>query len=287
MNIYTGFRVSLRTTLENLAVLNTASAGLQKLSNAKAARLAARTLAERADNFCAQRHLVLMDNAKPASDSWRSIQHESLLESVLREQDERQEKCRLSPVRDPAHDCDITLSLRFHPDTGDVLGMVQEERAGALDWLTSQGEVQEYSYFTSSERPKHMALDDWEARGKNWRRVLGSNSVCLTNTTRPTRVEASEVARAMPTLDERVSRLAKNRLLESAIATAMPSGKGTEVDASTRMRIATRIVMDTDDAMKTPGTLLHAEYKALQDRYRSFLPADLTQHFTKAFGELP
>jgi hypothetical protein len=85
----------------------------------------------------------------------------------------RQKEILGSGLRDPEVDFDFELSIL--PHEGRIYGMVFSERPHWVNRWLAKDEVEDFSYWNSTDRPDGVSEEEWGTRGGIWQRIFQAN----------------------------------------------------------------------------------------------------------------
>lgn len=279
--IYSGFIIDAGSAQANLALLSSIKEPVQRLVNKKHFK----TIQDRAvallDKFYAGKLLSSNEAADtdkaehkdgPLADysAWAYCGHQVEAE---------QRKCRQSLERSPFYDCDVELFLRMHPETGALLGYLQEERVGVYDYLLTVDGIREYGYWNNSDQPDEVSEQEWEKRGQDWKLLLDGPFAVFCVKWEPISWDDSTVAGSMPSLQKRAQNLASEELIDRAIR-AQLSHEATHKPNTVRSASfagVSRAMQKAQTEMDTEGAALNLEFKKLCAHYEQVLLPQLTQ----------
>lgn len=262
-------------------MLGRARSAIQALVDAKQAQLVACQIAEKVDAYC-----LLRNEGLPLEPEWAEIESSTVWWAVVDPLHAEQRKCRGSMERSPIIDCDVELTVYMDPVSGVLLGYPQEERVGAYDHLLTLAGVREFGYWNNTDQPEGVSDEEWERRAKLWNQVLDEPDIARLSLRWEPRFEEREaVLAALPTLEQRVARKAKNRVLHQQIQAHYKAHPEDARRAS--LAGVSRVIRLTEQAMASEGSDLHQQLVAAQAEIAPLLVAELGKHMFSSFKELP
>lgn len=279
--IYNGFCVDAGSTASSLTVLGQIRPSVQKLVDAKQAKLVASRIASKADTYSLLRH-----QGEPLPTKWAECTDSSIWWTVVDALHKEQRACRASYERSPLIDCDVELTLYLHAATGRILGYLQEERVGVYDHLVATPGVFEFGYWNNTDQPDGVSEEDWEQRAQQWNDVLDdAQAARFSMRWEPGLEEREAVLAALPSFEERVNEKARNILLHKHLEAHRLAHPEEQKSAS--FSGVMRVVRTVEEGMATPGSELHNALEQEIQRVTPLLVQDLGKHVFSDFGKLP
>lgn len=126
------------------------------------------------------RFLVLsaVDQLDAIAHSPGEVPAEGLVDGALGNYWERTAKLKSTNRRDPAVDTEITITCGVHD--GSVIGLVRSEFANSVINVLTQAQVAStFNYWNNDEPDPDVSESEWDARGKIWDEVLGTDAGLL------------------------------------------------------------------------------------------------------------
>ena len=182
-------------------------------------RQMAELCAEILDDYAAYPYDSFLEKAKSLNKNFHGesaliLAHQTMLEHM--------DKVRNSNKSDTEYDFECEFSV--HPIRGKILMMLFTEQPEYTQIIESMPEVSEYYYY-DEEPPTGISQKEWDRRQADWDKALGMNSGSLNKNGIPSYngfmvrcvdthrlASIEEVLAAMPSLDERVNRIATNNV---------------------------------------------------------------------------
>lgn len=285
--IYNGVRVNAGNALANLNLVAALHPGLQELVNIKSAKVHAQRLTEEVDHFCAMRYRLAQGDGTSAPEDWEKKKAIRVWWSVQEEILNRQRDCRQSMRRAPVEDCDVELFLRVDPETGMLLGYLQEERVGAQEFLCRADGIEEYGYWNNSDQPENLSEEEWGQRGKAWAAVLAGDRPCFTVRWEPTFNTMAQIAAHFPSLADRAAARAKRHLQDQAYAQWCQELRARGDEEPKSFAPVARLMRQTDEAMTQEGGALVEPLAYWTAVFQQVLPLDLSECMNLTFGQIP
>lgn len=283
--IYSGFIIDAGSAHANLALLSAIKEPVQALVNKKHFKTIQDNATRLIDKFYAGqlRPKAAEEKDGPLEDysAWAYCGH-------TMEQEQRE--CRTSQQRSPFYDCDVELFLRMHPDTGALLGYLQEERVGVYDYLLTVPGIREYGYWNNTDQPEELTEEEWAARGEAWELVLDGPYAVFCVKWQPCSWDDSSVAGPLPSLESRVQQLAREELVDSAIRAQLEKEKTEKGDGVRSASLAgvSRAMRKAQEAVDTEGDPLNLEFKELCAKHEGMLLPELTRQLLQTpWDKLP
>jgi hypothetical protein len=275
--IYTGLALPGLNTKAALARLGSAREVIQGLVDKKNKALLVERIVQYVDSYVLARHML---DTLPAGLAERTNRMPwfACLDTLVKEQ----EKCRGGRTREPLIDCDVELSLFMLPKSGRVLGMVQEERIGALEHLRSMPGVVEFDYWNNTDRPEELTAREWGQRARTWNQVFRDATVTrFTMRWQPELVLASALKDAFPSLQERARQCAVNAVQNAQLEERWPPAERESFLG------AMRVLRQVEVALADPASTLSQEVAKQAARFTPLLTPDLGEHLFTQLGDLP
>lgn len=283
--IYTGFIVKAASTQEAFALLGAQRPALERLANIKNHGVYIETIIDFVDGYCLHRHLRNTKKLPP-----RYEERDALLYSIggycAKVVREKQQACRASMERAPLEDCDIELSLYVDTETGHVMGMVQEERTGALKHLLTVPGIEDFAYWNNTDRPDTLTDEAWSERSKTWDRLLDSPTTPVVSLrVVPGYVAYDELLAEVPSLHSRAEECARNTVQNEALLAYKNSPEGIASKDSVS-RFFT-VLNEVRERLQDPTSAESEKVKLLTQEYLGYLVPDVMAHLSATLPELP
>lgn len=200
-------------------------------------------------HFLADRASFLIDSVDCGRPLSLDIDGRSAAGIAWDELTDRRKEIAKTGHRDPAVDFDFQMTL--HPHQGRVYGIVfSEQREWVQAWMAKSG-VERFAYWDNTDPEDGVSNKAWKARGRIWDDILDRNggvpamsgfSVKCTDSFIPS-PQPEEIAERLPTFDERVTRMAVEKVVGERVAAlqaksdAAGGGNGAAADTSAIVRM--------------------------------------------------
>ncbi len=279
--IYNGFCVNAGSAHANLQLLGRLKSAVQGLVDKKHSALVAQRLVHKVDVFCVNAH-----SKEPLHESLAEIANSSIWWTVVDKLHEEQRECRRSQERSPLVDCDVELFLRLDPESGKLLGYLQEERVGVHSLLLQSEGIEDYGYWNNTDKPDDVTEEAWEERAAAWNRVLDSEDIAVLSMRWEPSFESREaVLAALPSMEERATRRARDHLMHLALVAHRQAHPEEAETAS--MSGVMRVIRETERELAKEDSELHQQALALAATFRTQLVERLDDHLFNRFCDLP
>ncbi len=284
--IYNGFRVNAGSALANLNLLSEVKPGVQALVDRKMLAVLTEQIVFEVDRFSLLRHQVLAGEIAELPADWADKRKEYVGRYVRRKLFEEQTECRRGLQRSPLIDCDVELFLRADPDTGMLLGYLQEERVGAHELLIRTPGIEDFGYWNNTDKPEAVSDEEWEARSRLWDKVLDNPVACLSLKFEPDPLSMPAPASQLdfPSRASRAERCARHKLESDAVA-AYPKEIAGGGMVSSYFTWASRTMREVRQSIQDGP--LKEELHKLTSLYLEVLPPDLQVCLKQTFEEIP
>lgn len=134
--------------------------------------------------------------------------------------------------RDP--EIDFAFQLNIYPVQGTILGIYHSEQDWMAEKWTQQAIVESYPYWNNTDPPKDVSEQEWNHRRQLWNQALdrieegrpaGLQAECVDTRGIADPSEVEELVEHVPTLDARLEKVAKERLLQNMMQQAQQEGR--------------------------------------------------------------
>lgn len=275
--IYTGFALPSLTTKRALNLLGSLRPAIQALVDQKHRSLLSERIVEYVDGYVLARHLK---EALSPAVAERANQT-AYFECTGRLQEE-QEKCRGGFRREPLIDCDVELGLYMLPKSGKMVGIVHEERVGALEYLLTVPDITEFAYFNNTDRPDELSAREWSRRARIWTQVLrDKESAHFSMRWQPEPTMPRDLKPYIPSLADRARRAATNYVTNEQLNKHWP------VEERNDFSGAMRVLGKVERELKIAESDLSKQVAILSGQFTPLLVPDLGEHLLTKLGELP
>lgn len=153
------------------------------------------------------------------------------LDAVKKEFSDRTAKMDADRLRDPDIDQDFKVYVYRHPSG--YYGIVQTERGPWEERWMSSGFVEDFAYWDNSDMPDDIEEREWDRRRLVWTEIIDAGvSEAYACTTRLADLHEDEVARSMPSFENRLARqsrrIGQTREMERREMETRPQGRETD-----------------------------------------------------------
>lgn len=196
---------------------------------------------------------------------------------VISDTTAQQTRCRRGAERAPRIDCDVSVFLRHHHESGAMLAYIQEERVGVRDWLLGQQSVRDYAYWNNTDRPQEISSEEWDTRARHWRTVLTNNTACLTLAWEPVYPAISdEDLRFIPGHLARAQELARGRLLDEAVHALMTEDEVLALKSRACFAGLSRALRKAEGLLSNPDTVWGSRFVTLTQEIAAMILPTVT-----------
>lgn len=189
---------------------------------------------------------------------------------------DRQKKIKQTGSRDPEVDFEFNISILPHGRK--IYGIIFSERGNWRDLFLKQPEIEDFSYWNSTDRPDGISARAWNQRRKTWDAILGSRGIPALRgfsaecTEQTLYIETGDILAAIKSHDVRVLDRAKDVVMGAEMYRRMQ-----ELPEDERQKHVFEIFWEAQDWIKTPEAkiLLQAKVEELQEKLPKVITKEL------------